>query len=255
MIGSRRGADSRIGSQRTYFDGFAEKLTDDYHVYGMTRRGFGASSRPESGYTEQRRGEDVARVLDSLNLVAPVLIGHSWGGQAMTALAAAHPERIRGLVYLNGVVDPTVDWEPYQELRSKLPAAMRVQPPTAADRSSFQAYRDWQRRNQGIAFPESALRNAILANPDGSMGSFKTPARISTAISDGMQKPDFSHVRVPVLALFSLPEPLEDQFRCYHTETAEERTAMERVYATALSYVRSSIDNLKLGAPTLASLS
>src|SRR5579864_4829849 len=30
------------------FDGFAEKLTDSYHVYGITRRGFGASSRPPS---------------------------------------------------------------------------------------------------------------------------------------------------------------------------------------------------------------
>ena len=34
------------------FDGFAEKLTDSYHVYGVTRRGYGASSRPASGYTE-----------------------------------------------------------------------------------------------------------------------------------------------------------------------------------------------------------
>lgn len=34
------------------FDGFAEKLTNSYHVYGITRRGFGASSKPKSGYSE-----------------------------------------------------------------------------------------------------------------------------------------------------------------------------------------------------------
>jgi len=34
------------------FDGFAEKLTDSYHVYGITRRGFGAPSKPRTGYTE-----------------------------------------------------------------------------------------------------------------------------------------------------------------------------------------------------------
>jgi len=44
-----------LGFTAHVFDGFAEKLTDSYHVYGITRRGYGASSRPASGYTEQRR--------------------------------------------------------------------------------------------------------------------------------------------------------------------------------------------------------
>jgi len=48
------------------FDGFAEKLTDSYHVYGITRRGFGASSKPRTGYTEARRTEDDLRVFDAL---------------------------------------------------------------------------------------------------------------------------------------------------------------------------------------------
>jgi hypothetical protein len=40
-----------LGMTAHVVDGFAEKLTDSYHVYGITRRGYGASSRPESGYT------------------------------------------------------------------------------------------------------------------------------------------------------------------------------------------------------------
>src|ERR1022692_3158667 len=35
-------------------------------VYGITRRGYGASSHPESGYTAQRSADDVLQVLDSL---------------------------------------------------------------------------------------------------------------------------------------------------------------------------------------------
>ena len=42
-----------LGFSAHVFDGFAEKLTDTYHVYGITRRGYGASSRPKSGYTEE----------------------------------------------------------------------------------------------------------------------------------------------------------------------------------------------------------
>lgn len=39
-----------LGFTAHVFDGFAEKLTDGYHVYGITRRGYGASSRTASGH-------------------------------------------------------------------------------------------------------------------------------------------------------------------------------------------------------------
>src|SRR5215468_9998220 len=74
------------GNTAHVFDDFAEKLIPFAHVYGITRRGFGASSHPESGYTCQRLADDVLRVLDSLNLVAPVLVGHSMGGNELTTL-------------------------------------------------------------------------------------------------------------------------------------------------------------------------
>src|SRR5262249_12587943 len=38
------------GDTAHVFDGFAPKLAAFYHVYGITRRGFGASSVPASGY-------------------------------------------------------------------------------------------------------------------------------------------------------------------------------------------------------------
>ena len=47
-------------------DEFAPKLTNQFHVYGMTRRGIGASDKPATGYTVQRSVDDVLEVLDSL---------------------------------------------------------------------------------------------------------------------------------------------------------------------------------------------
>src|SRR5580704_16087389 len=73
------------GNTAHVFDGFAEKLTDLYHVYGITRRGYGASGRPTFGFTAQRLAEDVLRVLDSLHLGKAVLAGHSLGGHELTA--------------------------------------------------------------------------------------------------------------------------------------------------------------------------
>ena len=47
------------------FDDFAPKLATDYHVYGITRRGFGASSFSASGYGADRLGDDLLTALDS----------------------------------------------------------------------------------------------------------------------------------------------------------------------------------------------
>ena len=52
-----------LGNTAHVFDDFAPKLTSDYHVYGITRRGFGASSKPDSGYSADRLGYDVLAVL------------------------------------------------------------------------------------------------------------------------------------------------------------------------------------------------
>src|SRR6266849_9565141 len=58
-----------LGNTAHVFDDFAEKLSGPYHVYGVTRRGYGASSHPDSGYTAQRLADDVPHVLETLKLV------------------------------------------------------------------------------------------------------------------------------------------------------------------------------------------
>jgi len=43
-----------LGNTAHVFDDFAPKLAPQYHVFGITRRGFGASSSPTSGYSADR---------------------------------------------------------------------------------------------------------------------------------------------------------------------------------------------------------
>ena len=53
-----------LGQTAHAFDDFVPKLTATYHVYGVTRRGFGTSSVPETGYSADRLGDDVLQVID-----------------------------------------------------------------------------------------------------------------------------------------------------------------------------------------------
>ncbi len=89
------------GNTAHVFDQFATKLVGRYHVYGITRRGFGRSSAPMSGYSADRLADDVLAVLDSLRLAKPVLIGHSIAGEELSSIGSRHAERVAGLVYLD----------------------------------------------------------------------------------------------------------------------------------------------------------
>jgi non-heme chloroperoxidase len=85
-------------------EGFAHALTAKYHVYGITRRGYGESSKPaptHDNYSSDRLGDDVVAVIDALHLDRPVLIGHSVAGEELSSVGTHHPNSVSGLVYLD----------------------------------------------------------------------------------------------------------------------------------------------------------
>ena len=60
-----------LGDTAHEFDQFAPKFTGKYHVYGITRRGFGESSDPtpnDDNYSSDRLGDDVLAVIAALHL-------------------------------------------------------------------------------------------------------------------------------------------------------------------------------------------
>ena len=68
-----------LGDTAHRFDPLAVQLTARYRVVGVTRRGFGVSSAPDTGYGADRLGDDVLAVMESLKLSRPILVGHSLG--------------------------------------------------------------------------------------------------------------------------------------------------------------------------------
>jgi pimeloyl-ACP methyl ester carboxylesterase len=149
------------------YDEFAPKLTNGFHVYGITRRGIGESDKPASGYTVQRSADDVLDVLDVLNVEKTFLVGHSCAGQILTLFAAQHPTRLHGIVYLDGAGDPTMT---PADVGQSMPDPKMLPPPlkpsAAPDNRSFEALRASHLNSRGWAFPESELRQQNVANPD-----------------------------------------------------------------------------------------
>jgi non-heme chloroperoxidase len=95
-----------LGNTAHVFDDFAPKFTAHHHVYGITRRGFGASSVPPAtieNYDADRLGDDILVVLAALKIERPVVAGHSISGQELTSIGTRHPEKISGLIYLDAI--------------------------------------------------------------------------------------------------------------------------------------------------------
>ncbi|MBU8900281.1 alpha/beta hydrolase [Corallococcus sp. H22C18031201] len=75
-------------------------------VIAVDLSGHGRSAPPPQGrFDLEGLGEELARTLEGLGVRRAVLVGHSFGADVVLACAAAHPERVAGVL----LVDPVPD--------------------------------------------------------------------------------------------------------------------------------------------------
>jgi len=225
------------------FDAFAEKLSSTHHVYGITRRGTGNSSAPEpttTNYTAARLEADVVAVMAYLKVPKAVLIGHSFGGEELSAVGTSNPEMVSGLVYLDAAYgyafyDPRVGnleidvRDVREELANidpgKLPLDKRDQ------------LRELLSQLPRLTKDLEALLQQMNDHPPPSDPS-KLPPPPVVAMARGQQK--FTKMTVPVLAIFAyrhqLPEDgmLHDEQR---RKAADATTVFTEEHVEALKAV------------------
>ena len=96
-----------IGNYGRYWDLFADATRERLHLVAPDARGHGDSPKPSHGYAPEDFVADAVRVIDAKGLERAVVVGHSMGGFHATALALAHPDRVRALVLVD--VGPRVE--------------------------------------------------------------------------------------------------------------------------------------------------
>lgn len=76
-----------------------------YRAVAFDRPPFGLSDKnPELDYTLAAQAELTADLMDELGIEQAVLVGHSAGGAVIAQFALLHPERLAGLVFVDGAV-------------------------------------------------------------------------------------------------------------------------------------------------------
>lgn len=123
------------GATAHTFDKLAPRLTKQFRVFALTRRGRTPSDRPSSGYDLATLTADVEQFLNALGLRRVHLVGHSFGGTEMTQFATLHPERVASLVYFDAALDPAAAEVVMKDAPVSLP-----QPPAG---SPFAQVNEW----------------------------------------------------------------------------------------------------------------
>lgn len=89
----------------------AEALMADHTVIAPDLRGMGLSTVETEGFTKVNQAEDLAGVLDALDVKEADVVGHDIGNMVAYAFAKAHPDRTKSLVVMDAPVPGIGPWE------------------------------------------------------------------------------------------------------------------------------------------------
>lgn len=165
-------------NQRLWFDA-AQALADKGHrVVTYDQRGHGQSSKPDIGYDMATVADDLALLIDELELVNPVIGGQSWGGNVVLEACKRHSDRVAGAVLVDGG---------FLHLRRQFPqwddCAEALGPPPLLG-MPLARITEWL-ETSAADWPESG-RQATLANfdakPDGTIAPWLTFERHMTVL-------------------------------------------------------------------------
>jgi non-heme chloroperoxidase len=209
-----------LGNTAHAFDDFAPRFTDRFRVLALTRRGFGESSHPTTGYDTPRLVEDIREFLDRLHVQRVILIGHSIAGEEMSRFAATYPNRVAKLVYLDAAYD-RVAFDSMLVALDTAPQPLPAPPqPSAADTATAAGYVAFVHRTRGVNIPEADIRARYHA--DGWNEALGFAYQAMTA-----EHPPYRQIRAPALAVYAISdsvsqlEPWQRDDRAHATELRE----------------------------------
>lgn len=214
-----------LGNNAHVFDEFADQFKDSFRVIAITRRGFGISSKPDTGYDLATRALDDIKVLDALGLERVILVGHSIAGDELSRLGSEYPDRVEKLIYLDaydyGVTPPAFPVPEFSE----------------QDVSSLRDMAAANARFFGGRQPEFSWTTTYELDASGKIIGAVSPPEISEKIHAGSEPAEFEKIQAPALALFS-PLEAKPPYRFYLSEAEKEE--FDRLFPAVIEWQNDS---------------
>jgi non-heme chloroperoxidase len=87
------------------FEKVMSYLPASIHVYSISLRGHGNSSKPERGYHPDDFAKDIADFIQQLDIKNPVLLGHSMGSSVVQSFISKYPLTASGIILAGAFAD------------------------------------------------------------------------------------------------------------------------------------------------------
>lgn len=228
-----------LGNSAHVFVDFAPKFTDKFHVYAMTRRGFGASEQTKHGYKVDTLAMDILSVIKSLQLEKVILIGHSIAGDEISKFASTYPNELDKVVYLDAAYDRT-------NLMQLLGPFMNLFPvPNSTDSLSLKNLKDFALRTSGVVMPDDEFKNTCIFTKEGKFQKDVTPGEIQGQIIGGIERPNYKNISCPALAIYAIATSVKSFFPFYDSLNTENKKRADTCFSFFENDSKKQIDLFK----------
>jgi non-heme chloroperoxidase len=175
--------------------------TNGYRAIAHDRRGHGRSSQPSGGNEMDTYADDLATLIEALDLRDAVLVGHSTGGGEVTRYIGRHGTSRIAKAVLVGAVPPLMLKTEANPMGTPIEAFDEIRAGVAADRSQY--YRDLSEpfygANRRGAKVSQGLRDAFWLQ--GMQGGLKNEYECIKAFSETDFTEDLRRFDVPTLII------------------------------------------------------
>jgi len=102
---------ARLRSNQSHVETLMVELTESHTVVAPDLRGFGQSSKPNSGYDKKTMAQDVHALAMSLAYRQASIVGHDIGLMVAYAYAAQYPNQVDRIVLMDAFLPGVGDWK------------------------------------------------------------------------------------------------------------------------------------------------
>jgi pimeloyl-ACP methyl ester carboxylesterase len=184
----------------------AAALANDHTVIVPDLRGMGLSSYPDTGYDKKTQAQDIAYVMDKLNVQKADLVTHDIGNMVGYALAAQYPDRITRWAVIDAPLPGIGPWD--EILKSPLLWHFNFRGPDVdrlvKGRERIYLDRFWNELSANPTAIDEATRRhyaRLYARPGAMHAAFNQFAAFSQDASDNKAFAMKGKLTMPILAL------------------------------------------------------